>query len=794
MAIEKQIKISANLDTNGFDRQLKGLEDKMKTLQKSSTQRLSNTNSLKDDPIFGEQAQRAYDKYSKQNNDRFNSMFKQQQEMFKQRQNYISQIEKEIDATKRLEQVDEKRLKTLTQMLALENKKQAETMQVAGKIKGFMPETPQAMPSPELTPRPTETGGTSIMTLLKGIGAAAVIQGAVNASTKILQHRLDRDTKLLSDKASSTTIAADSLNDTLSGRGATNAYWSRERLRASTMANSRQSSVGTMDTVKAASSVGTQSAIGFGAGAAAGGMAGLMYGAPLGPAGMAAGLTVGSAIGGVMGGLGGAANSLGNERTYNRLLDQDAYKAMSSKEGMENYKGNLEAQKALNRPKSIAEEQYYDKMGQYTDIQRQTGLSDAQLYGAGSIKGGQREGTDALKFRANGALEEGMDRFSNQTLDRNYQQIRGAGGPSSMLMGGRAVAAQYERQFNLTNAGSALGQQGSVGLSTVQSEQNLKKVLTDAVAAGVNLTDMPSQLVKFTQTAVELATASGGFSESTSDKLSSAMVGTSNYDINSAKSAVENFNSKAGSTQGAQGQMGKGFLMRELKGKNVGAPGLQLLDSLSTQELESNPEIAQDIADKYFDGDVSKLMDTVSRKDAQKQNLYAGTDKAQKAYGEAIKGKSQSEINADPKLRAMRLASLTSKRYSENTEGKSLRDSQSENELTANVLAGNGAPGISADVQKQATGRKDNAATAFEGQQAVGDRANLGYLRDYMGELTKSAKSFNENTYLYNQTFEQFSKALNTGATGLDQFNKSLENILTTLNKNGYSNPVAPKR
>ena len=212
----------------------------------------------------------------------------------------------------------------------------------------------------------------------------------MNATVKTIEHRIDRDTKMLSEKASAATVAATTLHEGLAGRGGSQVYWGSERQNSINMAMERQSNISDLDLAKG---VG-KGMIGGTAGLIAGGYAGMQVGAGLGslagPLGSIVGGTAGTMIGAGMGALGGAAiPTLSDKKVYNRFFDSKAYGAMASKEAMQNYQANLLAEKALNPSKAIGEENYYSNMGRYQLQGRAMGLSSEEMLGKGnqSIKG-----------------------------------------------------------------------------------------------------------------------------------------------------------------------------------------------------------------------------------------------------------------------------------------------------------------------------------------------------------------------------------------------------------------------
>jgi hypothetical protein len=819
MADNKEIRISAKLDTNQFDTQLKSLEEKMKSLQKGNTQKLSSLGNLKDDPVFGPSAKKAYDEQQKSTTAYFQSLYKGQQEAFKNGEKYISQIKEQIKLEKEKVNLDKEKIKNLNDLMMKTEQGQRKTMAFASSFKNRLPEETMSQsykPSSDFKQGPPDSRGrlnlatgawektpieaagggenssqfAGIASILKGMGVAAILKGAMNATVKTIEHRIDRDTKMLSDKAGAATIAATTLHEAVSGKGGSQAYWASERQIASNMAMERQSNIGELDLAKG---VG-QGLLGGTAGMLAGGYAGMQAGGTLGamfgPMGAIAGGAAGAMIGGGIGAFGGAAiPTLSDKRTYNRFFDSKAYSAMASKESMQNYQADLQAQKALNPSKAMGEENYYQNMGRYQQQARAMGLSSVEMLGKGnqSIKGiGATSAEDYIKDKNEGFLQKGLGVFSEETLNRNWQGMRSAGASSAMLREGRGTAATYERQFGLENAGALLGAQGAVGQGIGQSEQNLKKVLTDAVRGGVDLSKMPQELQKFTQVAVELATATGGFSQSAAAQLSASMYGpATTASIGAAKGAAEEFESKAGAGGGLEGQMNKAFVMKNFGGK-INSGNLNILSTRTTAQLESDPQAASDVATNYFSGDEKAMWKFFKEKDAMAQNKTSKLDTAEKALSD-YNSKKIEENTPELKATGAKIRGAAIEAYGQENDVSNMPYQTMMSKITGagNALTGRKGGGEISDLVNFNLDRPgDKDYTAFEAMQGKGTRTAINAQADNQTTLTAAASSFSSNQALFNKSFDTFAQALKDGTEPLTRFNAAIGQVLGTLDAN----------
>jgi len=190
--------------------------------------------------------------------------------------------------------------------------------------------------------------------MLKSLGVASVLNGAVNFA----QHRIERDRKVLADQGQTAQMASRELREQASGQGMKGLFFSGQRKEAMDMAAKEQSSMGNLDFAK------------IGAGVATGAAAGSFI-----PG-------LGNLAGAVVGGVGAFGGMMaGSDKMHNRMFDQDAYKQMMTREGMQKYESNRAMLEMKDPMKKIAYDSSQKNNERDVNLERSLGLGNRDLYG-----------------------------------------------------------------------------------------------------------------------------------------------------------------------------------------------------------------------------------------------------------------------------------------------------------------------------------------------------------------------------------------------------------------------------
>lgn len=190
--------------------------------------------------------------------------------------------------------------------------------------------------------------------ILKSLGVGAVLNGAINFA----QHRIERDRKVLADQGQTAQMASRELREMAGGQGMRGMFFAGERQQAMQMAAQEQSRMGNLDFAKLA------------AGTAAGAVGGSFI-----PG-------LGTAIGAGVGAIGAFGGMMaGSDRLYNRAFDQDAYRQMMTREGMQKYEANRAMLEMQNPMKTMAFDSINNTIDRDVMLERALGLGNRDLYG-----------------------------------------------------------------------------------------------------------------------------------------------------------------------------------------------------------------------------------------------------------------------------------------------------------------------------------------------------------------------------------------------------------------------------
>ena len=272
----------------------------------------------------------------------------------------------------------------------------------------------------------------------------------------------------------------------------------------------------------------------------------------------------GAVFGGIPGALVGGAFGFGgammNDRKRSMLFNQDAYQKELGSVFSSTYKEQLAAERAKSFEKDLAAQFFGRESGRFRGLQRQFGMSDEDLYLGG----------DSL-FRKNARAGYGMD-----TMTQAMQGISAGGGPTKVSIGGAGIAAQMQRNMDLTNAPQLLGRiSGATGMNEIQSKDSIIRMFTEGVRIGLDT----SETRDFLQTAADTAYRTGGGLEAITGLLSAGVQGTglqSTRGIEAAQNALERIRQQTSEMGGLTGQYGIAGLQGKGITKALGGKGLDM--------------------------------------------------------------------------------------------------------------------------------------------------------------------------------------------------------------------------
>jgi len=203
-------------------------------------------------------------------------------------------------------------------------------------------------------PRNKESMMKDFARILRSLGVASVLNGAINFA----QHRLERDRRVLADQGQTAQMASRELREAVEGQGMRGVFFSQERRQAMQMAAQEQRGMRNIDLAK------------IGGGMAAGALGGAAaFGVGAIPGALAGGAL---AFGGMM---------AGSDRMYSRVFDQEQYRQLLTREGMQKYEQNRAMLELQNPNKTIAFEESQRRADRNVQLERTLGLGDRDLYG-----------------------------------------------------------------------------------------------------------------------------------------------------------------------------------------------------------------------------------------------------------------------------------------------------------------------------------------------------------------------------------------------------------------------------
>lgn len=790
MSNDKEIRIRAVLDASTFDKGVNEIQEKLKRITQQHGQAAGTTSALGKDSVLGKYAQQAFGDFSKDSQKQLEQMYQaQRREAVNQS---ITMKGKEAELAKmakidgELTKQQRERVDLLKKEIDLLKEKQRQTLGVAAEtqkaIDKMKPKETAADPGLGGGGPPAPTGGgmrDHFSKLLKQVGVASLVSGAINAATQTVDDMISRDRKISMSNAGSLNIGSREMREDFEGRGSRGMFWLSERQRAMAAANQEQKSVGTMDRVKGWGGTALQG-IGIGTMALTGWTGiGLGVGAGLAGAGTA-----------MKGGV------IGDERTRAAMFDREKYKALATREGLDKYEQNLAAEKAKDPRKALAQEYFESNRGNIASLQRTLGVNDSGLMGSG--------GVGLLQRNMQYGGQYGGVNFNQATIEEQIGALAQGGAMTGGIQDLGGAAATYNRQFNLRNAGQTMGKiQGNTGMNASLTDMAYQRLLTEAVRSGVDASTMPRELERMTQITAELVTSGGVNAMGMEDVFGAGLGGFNQKSLQAAASAAEQFRSTAKEAGGWEGQMGMGFLQGGsaqalLGGKQLSAKDMNYLNQLSYTEMD---EQGFQRVGEYLGIDSGKAKELLRQKDMYKQTRTGAEDTANNALGQFLKSKGQmspEQLNeALSSGEGGRLFTEAESQRGARGEGFMQKDVAtrkaeilSQARLSAGIEDMMSPEDAEGRVRAQKSRKETRAAYIEEGSEATGDMARMDALNDQLENLKKAATNHTKYAEEYNKQFELLLEATKKGASSMDAVASQLTELERKMREDSASSGV----
>jgi hypothetical protein len=601
---ENQIKIGASLDISKLDQQMSELQRKIKSIRETGP---GGTYSQ-----LAQQYRAQGDDQKAQRIEEFRN--KQQAISRKELNNDLKQQEKTLQGLMRHYDNLQSGLSKLTEGTDRWIKKSKELKSTFEEINTTVSGINSGMSVAGQAGQPGQLGK------LTFAGVAGAIAAVADYGNKLNKKVGTYPEKLAQREAEIASTVSEMNRLQMKGKGYEMSLFAPERMKALERASKRVEKEKTFDKVDLFKDI----AAGAGAGAAFGSVV------PI----------VGTATGTIIGGGVGFAKAMLDDRKRSMLFNQDAYQKELGSVFSSTYKEQLAAERAKSFEKDLAAQFFGRESGRFRGLQRQFGMSDEDLYLGG----------ESL-FRKNARAGYSMD-----TMTQAMQGISAAGGPTKVSIGGAGIAAQMQRNMDLTNAPQLLGKiSGATGINEIQSKDSIIRMFTEGVRIGLDT----SETRDFLQTAADTAYRTGGGLEAITGLLSAGVQGTglqSTRGIEAAQNALERIKQQTSEMGGLTGQYGiAGLQDKEItnllggKSLSIGETGYLLGNDISKitdeyiqallegRELEAGPEQIKALKEEIIKKKTSAILQTSEQEESLKEyqkmqeNPGAYTDKQRRA-------------------------------------------------------------------------------------------------------------------------------------------------------------------
>lgn len=868
---DQKLTFGVNLDLAGFDQGVNKVKNQLKELERAKDTLGRSANTLQGEGQMGHHASQAYGSFMKESKQGLNNQFaSQKREMSHNMVNLraLQSEQRELEKIQKIEKnlTNEKRerlslVKQETQAL-IERQKQltndaAAVKQTMGRFaddssggsgKGGGASIKETAKDPKR----------GIKELLQSISVAAIIRGAINSAEFIV----NKEQGSLRATGQAAAVASNEMAEERQGQGFKGVFYAEQRKKAMQMAMKKKEGQSSLDLAKI------------------GGMVG---------GGMLAGSMV-PGVGTVAGGVMGLVGAMGNEQLMARMTSPDHYNKLMTKQGMQDYRANLDAERAKDPGRTFAEKKFSRDTNKYLDLQLTGGFDDEGLLGKQRIdqtaleqantisnipmarKRTMREAMEvsqagkdvgnnpnvypfsgqgplapefgglqadsflsgigdiekrkanqqiSLERQSQGYIKDQMkgvfDNNSNQLIPqedilRMRKQIISQGGTADQDLA--RSAAKAERNLGLKSAGSIFGKLAGSGggFDSKKSEDAVKRILTEAVKSGVDLSKMPVQLDRFATVAVELATKGGGFSQSAVQTLADASKGYTAKDMQVGASAFEDANKRAKGGDAFGKQIGFGFMLGD-EGKEILGPKAQkmlegnsnLLNRLNQTSEKDLDQLAggalgisEELGGEKTGMTPEKVMELIRGKAGRQQFRLPGMRKKIKEFTDATEGMTNKEELAYVKTpEGAKLHSETLSVTGGSVTGflqQGVDKQVADRDVIASMNSKRVTDKASADKVSVAYNKeKKTAFTAKKDSEAIGELTDIQGLTDNLGKLRLAAEHHTVSAELYNRQFTLFMKALEKNGKAMETINSQLGGVISDLMMRGIMPASVPE-
>ncbi len=525
MPNNKEIRIKAVLDQDGFDNQVNALQQKLQNMQRNSQQFAKAQESFAGGKM-GNYTRAFTGDFDKESINNLRETFNLNSRKLAHESRDLNNKQRELKKLETIEgnitKTQQSRIGFLKEEINLVKQRGRETISQQSQIQQQAQKMGADLGAGGWKGVPLSSQGaaarggmlSNILDALGGWKGAAGVSGAgisagTTIGTGIAQHRVARDRTLVGEVANMQKTANQDLMYQIRGQGSRSEFERKERQAALTMAQREMSGQRGIDLARLVGGGAGSVLGGMGIGAGIGGMIGGGLGMMAGGVGAIPGAALGAKIGAGAGGLMGAGRTMMNRRNYNQMFDQGAYEGQLTGEMVQNYQKNLQGFKA--NPRFIARDMWQQNYKGFQNVQRATGETTQGLLGGqveeyaettrperafewarqgrgvskkytesrgeyqGKIEEWKQSSIDArlevdernrnrnLGWFTKNMMENGTPSFSRKRIEQNMGEMLGAGAMTEYVQGqGTQTAAQLQR-MGMTGASKGLGKLSGLG-------------------------------------------------------------------------------------------------------------------------------------------------------------------------------------------------------------------------------------------------------------------------------------------------------------------------------------------
>lgn len=404
------------------------------------------------------------------------------------------------------------------------------------------------------------------------------------------------------------------------------------------------------------------------------------------------------------------------------------------------FQQNLEARKNLDPVRRAVIDRYQQELMPNLSAQRMTGMGDEDMIS--TLLAGTRAG------------------FTTDLTRQAMGDIIGAGGSTRAARDNANSVNALQRNFNLTNAGTAMGRVSGLTTGSGEANASMVKVMAEAVSIGLDDSQFAEEQRRFVDMSTEIISRSGaidGNQRGVAEGFSKFVAGTNMFQVQGARKAYEVTEALSGEAGGARGAIQAAALNRDPAMKNLNRDQRNMLLQLTNEQLEAGGPMVEGMA---ATAGLSKEDFVKKAKEIKRgaQSTRADIDRqAQKLKDLDAAGKKDS-----PEYKEAASKYLSGMGYDVGAIAK-MTPADQEAFIQGNVL---GRPGATTEQEVQTSLKMEEgpirAADKMIAGQAAGDQAFMETMKNFTGQVDTA-----------NQNLIKFSQEIVTAARSLKQISET---------------------